>query len=585
VARRVAVTVIVVAGVAVYGALAISSMRRQSATFDEGSHLPAGYTYLKLGDHRLNPEHPPLMKALAALPLLFMDVTIKPDDEAWALRRQWEFGKRFLYRWNDADRLLFRGRLPIVALGALLGVSVFFWTRARYGLPAATLALFLCVLSPDVLAHGQLVTTDVGIALFMFLSVAAFDAASRRVSAGRLLLLGLAVGGAFATKFSAMVLLPILASLAVVAAVAPEPVTLALPGRPVRTLVGRGPRLVAMAGVLGAAGVLALAVVWASYGFRSRLSSDPAVEAAFEWDRLEPRGALEKPLARLVRASGVLPEPFVFGFLRVFKHSERRPAFLLGRVSSEKGWWYFFPATFLLKTPVPLLVLLAVAFAVRRRQPRAWRDDMVLWLPVGIYATVVVARALNIGHRHLLPIYPFLFVAAGRAAAWAFPSAPARARGPALLVSALCGWHAVSTALVHPHYLAYVNELGGGPANGYRLFADSSLDWGQDLKNLKTYLQRRGIPQVKLSYFGSADPAYYAIPGEMLPSHMLPPPRETTREVKPGEILAVSATNLQGVYLPPEDQPLMARLREQAPIDNVGYSILIYRAEFAWPPP
>src|SRR5207244_73599 len=85
--------------------------RPQAATFDDGPHLPAGYTYLKLGDHRLNPEHPPLVKTLAALPLLFMDVTIKPDDEAWALRRQWEFGKRFLYRWNDADRLLFWGRL------------------------------------------------------------------------------------------------------------------------------------------------------------------------------------------------------------------------------------------------------------------------------------------------------------------------------------------------------------------------------------------------------------------------------------------------------------------------------------------
>lgn len=576
---------IAAAGVAVYVTLAVSSMRQQSATFDEGSHLPAGYTYLKLRDHRLNPEHPPLVKALAALPLLFMDVTLKPDDEAWAQRRQWEFGKRFLYRWNDADRLLFRARLPVVALGALLGVSVFLWSRPRYGRPSAALALLLCVLSPDVLAHGQLVTTDVGITLFMFLSVVAFDAASRLVSLWRVLLLGLACGAAFATKFSAVLLLPILGSLAVVEAWAPEPMTLALPGRPRLEVAGRGRRLAAMAAVLVAAGALALAVVWASYGFRSRLSSDPAVEAAFEWERVEPDGVLERPVARLVRASGALPEAYVFGFLRFFKHSEPRPAFLLGRVSN-KGWWYFFPVTFLLKTPVPLLALLVVALAVRRRAPpRAWREEMWLWLPVGIYAAVAVARALNIGHRHLLPIYPFLFVAAGRAAAWAFAGPPGRTRGPALLVSALCGWHALSTALIHPHYLAYVNELGGGPANGYRLFADSSLDWGQDLKNLKAYLDRRGITRVKLSYFGTADPAYYGIPGELLPSHMLPPAREVTREVTPGELLAVSATNLQRLYLPPEDQPLMARLRRQQPIDQVGYSILIYRAEFAWPPP
>jgi hypothetical protein len=574
--------VFVVAGVAVYLALAVASLRTQSATFDEGSHLPAGYTYLKLGDHRLNPEHPPLVKALAALPLLFMDVTMKPDDEAWAQRRQWEFGKRFLYRWNDADRLLFWGRLPVVALGALLAVSVFFWTRHRYGLRVAALALFLCVLSPDVLAHGQLVTTDVGIALFMFLAVVAFDAASRRVSPGRVVLAGLAAGAAFATKFSAVLLLPILGSLALVAVLAPEPVTLALPGRAPRTIPGRGARLAAMAGVLAVVGVLSLLLVWASYGFHSRLSPDPAVEGAFEWSRVEPDSALQRPVARLVRASGVLPEAFVFGFLRFFKHSEPRPAFLLGRVSSE-GWWYFFPMTFLLKTPVPLLALLGIAAATRRIQRRPWRDELVLWLPVGIYAAVAVARSLNIGHRHLLPIYPFLFVAAGRVAEWAFASPAPRAR--ALLVSALCGWHAASTALIHPHYLAYVNELGGGPGNGYRLFADSSLDWGQDLKNLKGYLVRRGITDVKVSYFGTADPAYYEIPGDLLPSHMLPPPRVTAREVRPGDLLAVSVTNLQGVYLPPEDQPLMARLRQEKPIDNVGHSILIYKADFAWPPP
>src|SRR5439155_320068 len=123
---------------------------------------------------------------------------------------------------------------------------------------------------------------------------------------------------------------------------------------------------------------------------------------------------LERPVAHLVRASGMLPESFVFGFLRFFKHSEPRPAFLLGRVSSA-GWWYFFPVTFLLKTPVPLLVLLGIALATRRRHARPGRDELVLWLPVAIYAVVAVVRALNIGHRHLLPIYPFLFVAAGAA--------------------------------------------------------------------------------------------------------------------------------------------------------------------------
>src|SRR5207245_9739104 len=160
------------------------------------------------------------------------------------------------------------------------------------------------------------------------------------------------------------------------------------------------------------------------------------VEGAFEWSRVEPDGVLERPVAHLVRASGALPESCVVGCLRFFKHSEPRPAFLLGRVSND-GWWYFFPVTFALKTPVPLLVLLGLAVATRRRHATPWRDELVLWLPVAIYAMVAVIRALNIGHRHLLPIYPFLFVAAGRAAAWAWPREGPSRRGPALVVSLL----------------------------------------------------------------------------------------------------------------------------------------------------
>ena len=136
---------------------------------------------------------------------------------------------------------------------------------------------------------------------------------------------------------------------------------------------------------------------------------------------------------------------------------------------------------------------------------------------------------------------------------------------------------------VHPHYLAYFNELAGGPAGGYRYLVDSNLDWGQDLKGLKAWMDTNGVPAVKLSYFGTADPEYHRIPCDLLPGQMLPPPRDVVREIAPGDIVAVSATNLQGVYLEPEDRPLMERLRALTPVATVGHSILIYRADFAWP--
>jgi hypothetical protein len=112
---------------------------------------------------------------------------------------------------------------------------------------------------------------------------------------------------------------------------------------------------------------------------------------------------------------------------------------------------------------------------------------------------------------------------------------------------------------------------------------DSNLDWGQDLKGLKAWMDTNGVARVKLSYFGTADPEYYGIACDLLPGQMLPPPRQVTREIVPGDVVAVSVTNLQGVYLPPEDRPLMERLKAQAPVAIIGHSIRIYRPGFAWP--
>jgi hypothetical protein len=138
---------------------------------------------------------------------------------------------------------------------------------------------------------------------------------------------------------------------------------------------------------------------------------------------------------------------------------------------------------------------------------------------------------------------------------------------------------------IHPHYLAYINELGGGPSRGWRYLVDSNLDWGQDLKGLKRWTDEHRVAHLKLSYFGTADPAYYGIPCELLPGYMLPPPRGMVGEVRAGDLVAVSATNLQGVYLNEEWRPLMARLRALAPLDRVGYSIFIFKPEFSMSAP
>ena len=576
--RRVRDGGVLAGGLALLLVLGVTSLRTKSAVYDEIVHFSAGYTSLRFGEFRFNPDHPPLVARLAAAPLLAMDVRFPADDPAWTMGRPYEVGRRFLYRWNDGDRLLLRGRVMVLLLAAVLATIVFLWTRAAWGLPAAALALLLAVTSPDVLAHGQLVTTDLGAALFIFAGVAAFERVTSRVTASRVLLAGLALGAALSTKFSALILLPALAILAAVVAVRAEPLTLALAGAP-RTIERWASKLAALAIVAAVMGAIAFACLWAAYGFRFAAARDPAFEAAIPWDRLRPEPPALAGAVDALREARLLPEPYLWGFVRFFKHQQGRPAFLLG-AHSDDGFWSFFPVSFAVKTPVALLALVALALWLAAARRLRSRIDVFLWVPIALYAAVSVSRGINIGHRHLLPLYPFLFVAAGRTAAWAAAAWPRRA--PAAAVGVLAAWHVAAALWIHPHYLAYFNELAGGPARGYRILVDSSLDWGQDLRGLKPYMEAHGIPRVKLSYFGTADPAYYGIPCDLLPGY-LPLPREIVRSFAPGDVLAVSATNLQGVYLDPADRPMMERLRGEEPVGSVGYSILIFRPRFGWP--
>jgi len=237
---------------------------------------------------------------------------------------------------------------------------------------------------------------------------------------------------------------------------------------------------------------------------------------------------------------------------------------------------HYYLVTFLLKTPLPLLILLVLAAVWGPRLPG--RTAAFLWLPVAAYAALALAWGPQIGHRHLLPLYPFLFVSAGRTVV--SPRAPRR-----ILTGLLASWYAFGTLAVHPHYLAYFNELAGGQGRAWKLLVDSNLDWGQDLPALKEWMDEHGVARIKFSYFGGADPAYYGVRCDFLPSYEVPPATPIVREVHPGDLVAVSVTTLQGLFLSPEDGTLMARLRGLEPVGRAGWSIRIYRADFHWRPP
>jgi len=217
-----------------------------------------------------------------------------------------------------------------------------------------------------------------------------------------------------------------------------------------------------------------------------------------------------------MRRYRLLPEAYLYGHAYVWKMSQERSAFMNGKFSLH-GWRSFFPYTFLVKTPLPFFGMLALAAVAAWRTAGALRDTVPLWTLVTVYGAAAIASHLDIGHRHILVVYPPLFILCGAAARW-LPRPPLKSARPAGW--ALCGLLAAlaaETAYRFPNYLAYFNPLAGGPAQGYRHLVDSSFDWGQDLPGVKRWIEeRRPDGPTYLSYFGSASPDYYKVPATLI---------------------------------------------------------------------
>ena len=580
--------------------LAVSSLLSKSSTADEAFHLSAGYTHLVEHDFRRVPEHPPLMKSVSGLMLhLFADVNFDHDSRAWRDGNHWQFGADFLNRWNRPDRLLFLGRLPMVALSMAVALSVFLWSRRLFGDAGALLSLALYVFGPNLLAHGRLVTTDLPIAAGVLWSAWAAELLLQRITPRRLLALAAALSFAALVKLSAVLLAPTLAVLAGVRVVVGSPWPAALGRREIR-LDTLGRRLVAAIVLTALLVLFTCGAIWAVYGFRYRaVSDDSPTPAAWSWsEQLAARGAPQKLIVAL-RDARVLPEGYLYGLAWSIHHQEGRSAFAAGRYSST-GWRWYFPYTFLIKTPLPVLalLLLSVTVRVRERKHLDLLTESAWVLPVAVFFGFAMTSHLNIGHRHLLPIYPLLFVGLGHLGrAW-------QAAGRGLVhvgVPLLVALTAVSTVSVHPHYLAHFNLLAGGPSGGYRHLVDSNLDWGQDLKGLSNELRRRGVERVHLSYFGSAAPRAYGFVPERAPAeeegiryvplvgYSIPDPDAgrplAAREWPPG-FYAISATNLQGVYLrqlrdlyAPFRRALDGDRSRIRPRGHVGFSIFLFEVE------
>lgn len=545
--------------VAAYIGQALLFIRLNSVTPDEISFIAAGYAHLH-GEVAQDPQNPPLMMIVSAIPLLPLDLESHPQVPLDYVSK--EYGSSFLlYNTKPTDQILFMARLGVLFVGCCLAILVWHWSRKIYGSGAGLVSLLLFAFCPNLIAFGGLATLDLGGAFFICLALYAFWEFCRKPGILRLLAVGVATGLAFSAKNTAMLLIPSFAVLGLLACRGDSGVATVVKGR-TRLLSAVRPTTFwsGCAAIIVMCVVLVINLVYGFRGTGTPLGELSVVKSdAFQEHRSLSR--LINPVTEHIPSP--LPPAYIESLARnvamtAVKHS--RPSYLLGDIST-RGWWHYYPVAFFLKTLFPVLLLLAIAaVAALIQKPRRWRDDAFVLIPVGLMFYLACSSSIQIGIRHILVVYPLLFVFAGRLALISLRKVSAVAASAILVV-----WLVAETLWTCPNYLAYFSSVAGGPNRGRHHLLDSNLDWGQDIGGLVRFMDRRGIKSIQFGHWSIIEPRYSDRFTEL-------PYNRTEGWV------AIQANSLMGLTAAWGANPTNAYewLRQENPVATIGGSILVY---------
>ena len=593
--------------------LAVFSIKDDTFTFDETAHIAAGYSYLTQQDYRMNPEHPPLIKDLAAFPLLFLNLNF-PKDKTWTDAsparwwNQFDFGSQLLYNArNNPDKILFWSRIPMILVLLFLGVFLFFFAKKLWGNKAALIALFLFSFFPTFLAHGRLVTTDAGAAFGTVFSTYFWLEFLKSTTKKSLILAGLAFGAALLIKFSLILLLPFFIFITVVYAL------LKNNGGKKYVSLPKYLALSFLAMIIGA-----VFVIWPVYKFN--IAKYPAQRQLEDTKNLLATTNVPKIAIKLniMLASNDLTRPLSQYFLGLLTATNRtttgNTTYFLGKISAD-SWKSYFPVVYFIKNPLPfhILTLIAIFFAfwfILKNLGKNLFQKSKEWIKnhfaefsmlsfLAIYWAASLYSALNIGVRHLLPVFPFTIMLVSAVVANLLKNHYLKIKYG--ILGALIFWQIISVITVYPSFLAYFNESVGGPGNGYKYATDSNLDWGQDLKRLNLWIEKHNqkvpetgcvaavwprppqcvpIDKIYLDYFGGGNAAYY------LKEKYIPwdPTKNRPSDLTSGDYIAVSVNQLQGGRAVPakgfdRSSDYYRWLDQYTPIAKIGYSIFVYRID------
>lgn len=602
-----------------------------SAIFDETAHIGAAYSYVARHEIRLNPEHPPLIKDLAGLPLLFMDLNFDTSLPFWTgeLKNkwddgQWASGRHLLYEaGNNPDKIIFWSRFPIIILSIILGLFIFKWSKELAGTLAGLIALAFYAFDPNILGHNHFVTTDLGIAAFMAFSFYYYLKFIKNPAWKNALLAGIFLGLLMLAKFSFIIALPVFALATVVyplvSCVNPEEKNkFILRTKKFGEYIGKGALVF----------FISLMVVWIVYtGNTFKMQKETVsrmIEANFPVISVKnPKEIYTNKVLHLLNDHAIT-RPFTnfgVGIGYVFRRvSGGNGAYFMGQVSST-AFPAYFPTVFLIKESIPALFFMLFAlilgfvkiistfrksfsnflqknFQSATSYLRAHIVEFAMLVFIFLYACISITGNLNIGFRHLFPILPFIYILTAKSVANFLKNKFSRhkalasyehnspeARESAIsevrkiqkirifsaAFSLIFAYLILGTIFTYPNYMSYFNEAAGGPKSGYRFVTDSNADWGQDLKRLRSFLNNHpDIGKIRVDYFGGGDIKTYI--GDKYGMWW-----DSKRPIEPGWY-AISANFLQGSLYDKTrpDNESYRWLKSKKPAYQAGASILIY---------
>ena len=541
-------------------------VHRESLTFDEGDHTFAGYMMWHAGDYGLNPEHPPLVKLLATIPVLGRNLWVPPLQDRQFKAEAYLDGRDWLTR-NDgsSQHLVFEMRMAAGVLALALGLVVFFAAREWFGETAALIALVVLVFEPNVAGHSALVTTDVGVTLFFLASIYAFYRYVKRPNAARLAIAGIVAGLLLATKHSGILFAPMLVLLIL------WEILTSQSGQ-------RGRTALRLAGAFAAIVLIGVAVLWAFYGFRFA-ARPPGLKFPTVAEYSEPLSHFDQSVMNGFARLHLLPESYLIGLVDVKRMAQFYPTFVLGHQLAHGVWWYF-PLVILIKSTLGMLALVLLScFAIVIGRLRKSREIAFLAIPWAVYLGVAMASGMNIGARHILPLYALAAILVGGGVA----ALAEKSRSWAWVCGGLIAAHIVSALLAFPNYIPYANEAWGGPKNVHNLLSDANADWAQQLYQVKAWQDRHPGEECWFAYFAwpEIDPTTYGITCHHLPNidAFWLGGAEITPSVVHGNVL-ISAGDLSGCEWPSERMNPYRSILAVKPAESIDDGVFVYRGDF-----